>query len=82
MKNLIQLNLDYSIDAELIRKIFEKLKFFSRFEFKHNDRTVKIRMDFHKNLSVLLDFYKSNWKSVPDLNAAIKFVIESTKRRL
>ena len=70
-KNLVVLRLNCSIDTELIRKMFEQLKFLSTFEFKYrNNRVVIVKID-PKQYKVWMSGKKA---SVCDLNAAIQLL--------
>ena len=83
LKHLIQLVVYFSVDAELVRKAFEKLPFLSIFEFVRyavaDEVTVKICRST-KQFTVSVD---EQTKTVSDLNAAIEFGfgIEKPKKR-
>ena len=75
LNHLIELDVNCSIDAELIREVFEGLPFLLRFKFCFNRKEAVIGRNFGwtnpKRFRVELDWY---WTDVPDLNAAIQLV--------
>ena len=80
LKHLIQFELsDWSIDVELIRKLFEELPFFLQIDFVYNDKWVGIHMPKKwtnsKRFAVSVGYGKET--EVPDLEAAIQFIVEN-----
>ena len=80
LKHLMLLQLpDCSIDAELIRKLFEELPFLTCFRFKCNNQRVIIRnpekWTHSKRFKVSVGYGKET--EVPDLEAVIQFIVEN-----
>ena len=78
LKNLIFLEMRCSIDAETIRKLFKRLEFLSWLEFSYLGfkNSVIIQADQPGHLKVSVNGERTE---VPDLNAAIQFIEESTR---
>ena len=72
LEHLVELVLDYSIDAETIRKVFENLEFISSFGFQYLGSGVLIESDPKKRFDIRL----ANGKvmKTSDLSAAIHFL--------
>lgn len=47
LSSLVNLEIDASIDAEFMRKVFNELKSVQRFTFKHRNKQVIIELDHH-----------------------------------
>lgn len=83
LENLLYLQLNFSIGAELARKVFEDLKFLLSFTFTHknniNNRTsIQIDPRHRKQVVVLVD---KTWTEFADLNSAIHFTLRNTEQR-
>lgn len=75
LKHLIELGLCFSIDAKIIRKVFEELKFLLGLKFKwiNNDwATIEVK-DNPKRFRVSV---KDQRTEVSDLDSAIRFIFE------
>ena len=70
LKHLIQLDLVFSIDLELIRKILEQLPFLTSFRSFYRNKWLKI--DHHKRFQVFNEDEEE--KEFVDLDATIRFV--------
>ena len=81
LKHLINLEIDCSIRAELVRELFEELPFLSKFRFNYNHKLAVIEIpensgrDHLKRFKVFADW---KWTDAPDLETAIQFLTEST----
>ena len=76
LKHLIHLNMNWSIDTEIVRKAFEELPLLSIFEFFYLTQYVRIEIVARKQFRVCTHEKK---KAVSDLNAAIELIF-GTKR--
>ena len=74
LKHLIHFDIRGSIDSETVRKAFEELPVLSSFYFRFNHKNALIEISQPKDIWVFVD-YKT--VTVPDLNAAIKFLVEN-----
>ena len=83
LKDLKNLDVDCSVDVELIRNLFQELPFLSYFVFKFNNKHAAIDVirdsgwTHRKGFEVSCD---SKRAKVPDLEAAIQFFVESEPR--
>lgn len=75
LKHLTHLRVGCSIDAGLIRKIFEEQKFLLLFQFKFLSDWVTIEMEPFKQFEVSVKGKKT--QGLPDLNAVIRFIVEN-----
>lgn len=77
LKNLMGLEVNWSINTDLIRKLCEQLKFISLFAFEYKNQKVQIEIDYNqtgdrpKEFKVSID---GNRKEGLDLNAAIQHI--------
>ena len=72
LKHLVELDLRFSIDAGLIRKLFKKLKFLSWFRFCCMKKNCQIEIIHPRRFKVSVDRTSID---VPDLDAAIKLIV-------
>ena len=84
LNHLIELRVDFSIDPELIRKLFEELPFLLCFKFKFDEWRASIEIVENsgwihpKRFEVWLNFESdAEWIDVPDLNAAIQLIMKT-----
>ena len=84
LKNLINLKLEWSIDAELVRKAFNELPFLSIFNFQkdpsldYNRYHVEISTDIPKRIPVWTQVGRS-FNKFSDLNSAIQSTFSPSK---
>ena len=71
LKHLIDLELNWSIDSETIRRAFDELPLLSYFRFWYLSLLVIIEIDYPKQFKVSVN---GREKTVSDLNAAIEFI--------
>ena len=80
LNHLTRLDVYCSIDAKTIRKLFEGLPFLLFFGFEYNNERAEITSDSRwthpKRFKVHFD---EQWTNVPDLNAAIQFIFETSQ---
>ena len=83
LKDLINLDVDRSIDAKLIRKLFEQLRFLSHFSFHYNNKPAQIEVirgsgwTYSEKLEVCYSWQRAD---VPDLEAAIQWMVETAQQ--
>ena len=84
LKHLIHLDIDWSIDLEIVRRAFEELPALSSFKFK---RAVSLGFSHSQQVTIEIvgpnRFEVSagiNVKTVSDLNAVIQFIVENEHR--
>ena len=70
------LNSNCPIDAKSIRRVLKELEFLSSFKFYYFNFCVQIQIDRPKQFQISIGQMQ---KKVPDLNAAIQFIMESTR---
>ena len=75
LKYLFFLHVGCSIDTDSIVRILEELEFLTEFEFRHMDKSVKIKIKHPKRFRVSVG---GKVKTVNDTNAVIQFIIEHT----
>ena len=78
MKHLMYL-FTGSLNVELVRRILEELEFLSFFIFCFNRKRVEIEIDQQKRFSVTI--YSERSGVLPNVNAAIEFIVEKTQSR-
>ena len=78
LKNLNELYLSCSIDAETVRRLFEELPHLSKFFFKCKNKNFEIETDHSKRFEVTFGGKKTG---AADLNSAVQLVIENTPQR-
>ena len=75
LQHLKQLSVDFSMDAEAIRKVIEVNEFLSYFYFQYLGKRFRIRIEYPKQFMVSVNA----WREVPDLDAAIEFIIRESR---
>ena len=76
LQHLLQLDLRWSLDAELIRQVFEKLEFLSLFNSLYSGRNVRIeRVELKQFKITLYDGVQMVETIVSDLNAAVQLIL-------
>ena len=71
LKSLLRLDLEQSIDVELIREISEQLPFLSKFSFNHINKKIAIQIHYLKQIEVSIE---GRERAFPDLNTAIRHI--------
>ena len=77
LKNLVNLEIDASVDAEFLRKVFKELKSLLRFTFNHLNKQVVIEADNTKQFKVSIGMLEAV-EQFADLDAANQFITENT----
>ena len=79
LKDLIHIDLNCPVNADLIRNLFKELTFLSWFDFKYNNKK-KASID-RENPGKFCILRNGQWSEAPDLNAAIQLVFPKSLKR-
>ena len=71
LKNMINLKMDCSTNAETVQRVLEELLVLSEFSFKHVKNSVDIEIDHQKRFQISVDFRKN---TVSDVNSVFRFI--------
>ena len=79
LKELTSLWISYNIELELVRKIFEELKFLFYFEFKYLNKKFQFERSERSPSSNWTVWIGKVKRPISDLNATIQFIEETTE---
>ena len=79
LRHLRDLMLEYAMDPEFVRKVFEELPLLCSFEFVYLNNEVRVKIGHSKQFEVFV--YEEKKGKFPDLNAAIQFIVENVTER-
>ena len=77
LNHLTWLYLDYSVNAETVRRIIEHFEFLSTFKFKRRGKLVEIEIRPSSRFVILIEDQEK--REMRDLDTAIQFIFENTQ---